>query len=162
MGFKVYRMSVNWARIFPTGLETEPNEAGLRFYDDVFAELKKYGIEPLVTLFHNELPLKLVTEMNGWADRRCIDLFLRFAEVLFRRYKGVVKYWIPFQRDQRPDHPAGQLEPRRHPEPRHRVLYRPGRRPGQAFCGAAPTSLWPAPKRCCWGAASTPRSGSAP
>ena len=96
MGFKVYRMSVNWARIFPTGLETEPNEAGLRFYDDVFAELKKYGIEPLVTLFHNELPLKLVTEMNGWADRRCIDLFLRFAEVLFRRYKGVVKYWIPF------------------------------------------------------------------
>lgn len=96
MGFKVYRMSINWPRIFPTGTETEPNEAGLQFYDKVFAELKKYGIEPLVTMFHNELPLHLVSAFNGWSDRRCIDCFLRFAEVLFRRYKDVVKYWIPF------------------------------------------------------------------
>ena len=88
MGFKVYRMSINWPRIFPKGTETEPNEAGLQFYDKVFAELKKYGIEPLVTLYHNEMPLNMVTAM--------VDCYLRFAEVLFRRYKDVVKYWIPF------------------------------------------------------------------
>lgn len=96
MGFKVYRMSINWPRIFPKGTETEPNEAGLQFYDKVFAELKKYGIEPLVTLYHNEMPLNMVTAMGGWVDRRSIDCYLRFAEVLFRRYKDVVKYWIPF------------------------------------------------------------------
>ena len=66
MGFKVYRMSINWPRIFPKGTETEPNEAGLQFYDKVFAELKKYGIEPLVTLYHNEMPLNMVTAMGGW------------------------------------------------------------------------------------------------
>ena len=96
MGFKCFRMSINWPRIFPKGTETEPNEAGLQFYDKVFAELKKYGIEPLVTLYHNEMPLNMVTAMGGWVDRRSIDCYLRFAEVLFRRYKDVVKYWIPF------------------------------------------------------------------
>lgn len=96
MGFKVYRLSICWSRIFPLGTETRPNEAGLRFYDNIFSELKKYHIEPLVTIYHNEMPLNLVTEINGWADRRCIDCYLKFAETLFRRYKGIVKYWIPF------------------------------------------------------------------
>ncbi len=96
MGFKVYRLSVNWSRIFPTGTELTPNDAGLAFYDAVFAELQKYGIEPLVTLYHNEMPLAMVTELGGWADRRSIDCYLRFAELLFRRYKGIVKYWLPF------------------------------------------------------------------
>lgn len=96
MGFKAYRMSINWPRIFPNGTEDTPNEEGLRFYDRVFAELKKYDIEPLVTLYHNEMPLHLVTAIDGWADRKCIDYFVKFAEVLLRRYKDTVKYWIPF------------------------------------------------------------------
>ena len=96
MGFNIFRMSINWTRIFPNGNETEPNEKGLEFYDRVFAELKKYDIEPLVTIYHNENPLQLTHEMNGWADRKCIDYFLRFCEVLFKRYKDTVRYWIPF------------------------------------------------------------------
>lgn len=96
MGFNVFRMSINWTRIFPNGNETEPNENGLKFYDDVFAELKKYNIEPLVTIYHNENPFQLTEECNGWADRRCIDYYMNFCEVLFNRYKDVVKYWIPF------------------------------------------------------------------
>ncbi len=96
MGFKMYRMSINWTRIFPTGEESEPCEAGLEFYDRVFDELERYGIEPLVTIYHNEWPLHLVKAYDGWADRRAIDSYLRFAEVLFKRYRSRVRYWIPF------------------------------------------------------------------
>lgn len=96
MGFKIFRMSINWSRIFPKGTEAEPNEAGLAFYDNVFAELKKYGIEPLVTIYHNEMPLNLVTEIGGWASRKSIDYYMHFAETIMRRYKDFVKYWIPF------------------------------------------------------------------
>ncbi len=96
MGFNIFRMSINWTRIFPNGNESEPNEAGLKFYDNVFNELKKYNIEPLVTIYHNENPLSLTFECNGWSDRKCIDYYLNFCEVLFKRYKDVVKYWIPF------------------------------------------------------------------
>ena len=96
MGFNIFRMSINWTRIFPNGNESEPNEAGLAFYDRVFAELKAAGIEPLVTIYHNENPFALTQECNGWADRRCIDYYLNFCRVLFERYKDVVKYWIPF------------------------------------------------------------------
>lgn len=96
MGLKMFRMSIAWTRIFPTGTETEPNEAGLRFYDDVFAELKKYQIEPLVTIYHNDLPLHIVKNMGGWPNREVIDLYVRFAETILRRYKDTVKYWIPF------------------------------------------------------------------
>jgi len=83
-------------RIFPQGNETVPNEAGLAFYDKVFAELKKYNIEPLVTIYHNENPFYLTGLCNGWQDRRCIDYYMNFCQVLFERYKDVVKYWIPF------------------------------------------------------------------
>ena len=96
MGFRVFRMSIAWTRIFPTGREERPNEAGLRFYDDVFRELKTYGIEPLVTISHYECPLAMVKDYNGWADRRAIAAYLRYCEVIFRRYRGVVKYWLPF------------------------------------------------------------------
>ena len=96
MGFNIFRMSINWTRIFPNGDETEPNEKGLEFYDKVFAELKKYKIEPLVTIYHNENPFALTHKCNGWASRECIEYYLRFCEVLFHRYKDVVKYWIPF------------------------------------------------------------------
>lgn len=96
MGFKVYRMSIAWTRIFPTGEETVPNEEGLAFYDRVFDDLRAHGIEPLVTLSHYEMPLALTEKYNGWADRRLIDLFERYARTVFNRYKGKVHYWLTF------------------------------------------------------------------
>lgn len=96
MGFKVFRMSIAWTRIFPTGEELEPNEEGLKFYDDVFDELKKYGIEPLVTISHYEMPFALTEKYNGWASRKLVDLYLKYATTLFERYKGKVKYWLTF------------------------------------------------------------------
>lgn len=96
MGFRAYRMSISWPRIFPTGEDAVPNEHGLAFYDKVFAELKKYNIEPVVTLSHYELPLHLTRKYNGWADRRLIDLFERYCRVVFERYKGKVRYWLTF------------------------------------------------------------------
>ena len=96
MGFKVFRLSINWTRIFPTGMEEEPLEAGLQFYDKVFDECKKYGIEPLVTLSHYELPYALTEKCNGWAGRECIEYFERYAKAVFERYKDKVTYWLTF------------------------------------------------------------------
>ncbi len=96
MGFKCYRMSIAWTRIFPNGDELQPNEEGLKFYDDVFDELIKYGIEPVVTISHYEMPLHLVTEYGGWVNRKLIGFFLNYAKCLFDRYKNKVKYWMTF------------------------------------------------------------------
>ena len=96
MGFKAFRMSIAWSRIFPTGEEEEPNEEGLAFYDNVFKELKKNGIEPIVTLSHYEMPLALAVKYNGWYDRKVIDCFVKFSKVCFERYKDYVKYWLTF------------------------------------------------------------------
>ncbi len=96
MGYKVFRLSIAWTRIFPTGMEEQPNEAGLEFYDQVFDECRKYGIEPLVTLSHYEMPYGLVEKCNGWEGRECIDYFLRYCETVFKRYQGKVKYWLTF------------------------------------------------------------------
>jgi len=96
MGFNCYRTSISWARIFPTGEETEPNKKGLAFYDRVFDELLKYGIEPVVTISHYEMPLHLAKKYGGWGSRKLIALFERYAIVLFRRYKDKVKYWMTF------------------------------------------------------------------
>ncbi|MEK5162000.1 6-phospho-beta-glucosidase [Paenibacillus sp. FSL R5-0527] len=96
MEFKVFRLSISWPRIFPNGDDEAPNEAGLAFYDRVFDELLKHGIEPLVTISHYEMPVELVRRYNGWASRELIGLFVRYAEVLFTRYKGKVKYWLTF------------------------------------------------------------------
>lgn len=96
MGFTTFRMSISWARIFPTGLETEPNEEGLAFYDAVFDELLANGIQPLVTLSHYEPPAALTQEFNGWLSREAIEPFVRFAMTCFERYKSKVKYWITF------------------------------------------------------------------
>jgi 6-phospho-beta-glucosidase len=96
MGFKTFRMSISWPRIFPNGDDREPNEEGLEFYDKVFDELLKYGIEPLVTLSHYEIPLNLVQKYNGWADRRTVEFFVHYAETVFNRDKGKVKYWLTF------------------------------------------------------------------
>lgn len=96
MGFKVYRMSIAWSRIFPNGDDAEPNEMGLEFYDRVFDELKKYNIEPLVTISHYEIPLNLVTTYGGWKNRKVLDFFDRYVEVILSRYKEKVKYWLTF------------------------------------------------------------------
>ena len=96
MGFKCYRLSINWARIYPTGEEAEPNQAGLQFYHNIFAECHKYGIEPLVTISHYELPWGLSEKYNGWTGRECIDAFVKYATTLFTEYKEEVKYWLTF------------------------------------------------------------------
>lgn len=96
MGFKCYRMSINWARIYPTGMEEEPNQAGLDFYHKVFAECKKYNIEPLVTISHYELPYGLSEKYDGWTGRDVIDHFVRYATTLFKEYKDEVTLWLTF------------------------------------------------------------------
>lgn len=96
MGFKAFRLSINWARIFPNGDDAAPSLEGLEFYDRVFNELEKYGIEPIVTLSHYETPLALTRKYNGWYSRKLIPLFVQYAETLFNRYRHQVKYWITF------------------------------------------------------------------
>lgn len=96
LGVNCFRTSIAWTRIFPNGDESEPNEEGLQFYDDLFDECLKNGIEPVITLSHFEMPYHLVTEYGGWRNRRLIDFFVRFAEVVMTRYKDKVKYWMTF------------------------------------------------------------------
>ena len=96
MGFKCFRMSINWTRIFPTGMEAEPNEAGLAFYDRVFDCCKAHGIEPLVTISHYELPYALVERYNGWYSRELIGFFETYCKAIFARYQNKVKYWLTF------------------------------------------------------------------
>lgn len=96
MGFRVFRFSIAWTRIFPTGMEETPNEKGLMFYDRVVDCCREHGIEPLITLSHYEMPYALVEKYNGWYGRECIELFERYCKVLFERFKGRVKYWLTF------------------------------------------------------------------
>ena len=96
MGFKVFRFSIGWSRIFPNGDDAMPNEAGLQFYDNVINECLRYGIEPLITISHYEVPFALCKKYNGWASREMIDIFSKYCEVIFKRYKGRVKYWLSF------------------------------------------------------------------
>ena len=96
MGFKVFRLSIAWSRIFPNGDDKEPNEEGLKFYDDLFDECHKYGIEPVITLSHFELPWALAKEYGGFRNRQAIDMFVKFAKVCFERYQHKVKYWMTF------------------------------------------------------------------
>lgn len=96
MGFKVFRFSIAWTRIFPNGDEDAPNEKGLQFYDNVIDECRKYGIEPLITISHYEMPFYLTKKFNGWASRELIDYYLNYCKAIFTRYKGKVKYWLTF------------------------------------------------------------------
>ncbi len=96
MGFNTFRTSINWSRIYPNGDDEKPNEAGLAFYDAVFDECHKYGIEPLVTLCHFEVPWGIVTKYEGFYQRKTIQLFLRYAETVMIRYQNKVKYWLTF------------------------------------------------------------------
>lgn len=96
MGFKAYRMSIAWTRIYPTGMEDVPNERGLAFYDRVIDELVAHGIEPVITLSHYEMPYALVERYDGWASRELIELFLRYCRTLFERFGDRVRYWLTF------------------------------------------------------------------
>ena len=96
MGFLCFRTSIAWTRIFPDGDENEPNEEGLKFYDQLFDELLKYNIEPVITLSHFEMPYHLVEKYGGWRDRRLIGFYVKFAETVMKRYKDKVKYWMTF------------------------------------------------------------------
>ena len=93
MGFSMFRMSVSWPRIYPTGTEEKPNPEGIAFYHDVFRELKKYGIEPMVTMYHFDLPLYL-EENYGWSDRYVIDCYVKYCRTLFEEYRDEVRYWL--------------------------------------------------------------------
>lgn len=96
MGFKTYRLSIAWSRIFPKGDEEMPNEEGLKFYEDLFKECHKYGIEPLVTITHFDCPMHLIEEYGGWRSRKMLVFYERLCRTLFNRYKGLVKYWLTF------------------------------------------------------------------
>jgi len=95
LGFNAYRTSISWARIFPTG-EGEPNEEGLQFYDDVFDEMLANGIQPVITLYHFDIPLVLAEKYNGFASRKVVDLFETYVRTVFERYRDKVKYWLTF------------------------------------------------------------------
>ena len=96
MGFRCFRLSIAWTRILPNGDDAQPNEEGLAFYDAVFDECHKYGIEPLVTICHFDTPIALIKKYGGWKDRRMVDAYVNYCGVLFDRYRGKVKYWLTF------------------------------------------------------------------
>jgi len=96
MGFKTFRTSIAWSRIFPNGDDAEPNEKGLEFYDNLFDECLKYGIEPLITISHYETPLALSKNYDGWINRKLIGFYQNYVRTIFARYKDKVKYWLTF------------------------------------------------------------------
>ncbi len=96
MGFKVFRTSISWSRIFPNGDEEQPNREGIEYYRDMFMECKKHGIEPLVTLCHFDVPMGLVEKYGSWRDRKLIGFYVRYAETCFKQFSGLVKYWLTF------------------------------------------------------------------
>lgn len=96
MGFNVFRFSICWSRIFPTGEEKEPNEEGLKFYDAVIDEMAKYNMEPLITICHDEIPIELALKYDGWSSRYVIDCYLKYCKALFTRYGKKCRYWLTF------------------------------------------------------------------
>ena len=125
MGFKAYRMSIAWSRIYPNGDDKEPNQKGLDFYHKVFDELHKYEIEAIVTLSHYEMPLNLVEKYGSWRNRKVIDFFTTYAETVFKEYKDDVKYWLTFNEINaitgNPWNPAGLLI--KDNEDREKIIY---------------------------------------
>lgn len=96
MGFRCLRISIAWARIFPKGDETEPNQKGIQFYHELLDEIKANGMEPIITVSHYEMPIHLVLEYQGWTNRKLIDFYTNYCEVLFKEYSSKVTYWILF------------------------------------------------------------------
>ncbi|MCH1939399.1 glycoside hydrolase family 1 protein [Holdemania massiliensis] len=93
-GFKAFRLSISWARIYPNGDEAQPNEAGIAYYRKVFEALREAGITPIVTLSHYDMPLAVVQHHHGWYGRETIDLYVRYARTCFERFHDLVPYWI--------------------------------------------------------------------
>ena len=96
MGFKMFRLSISWSRLYPHGDEEIPNQKGIEFYRHVFKECQKYGIEPLVTIWHFDTPLALEEKYGDWLDRKYIALYEKYVTTIFNEYKGLVKYWLTF------------------------------------------------------------------
>lgn len=96
MGFKCLRVSIAWSRIFPNGDEETPNEEGLKFYDSMFDEMIKHGIEPVVTICHFDTPIGIIEKFGGWKNRKFVDFYLNYCRAIFTRYKDKVKYWMTF------------------------------------------------------------------
>ena len=96
MGFKCLRVSIAWSRIFPNGDEETANEEGLKFYDEMFDEMLKHGIEPIVTICHFDTPIGIIEKFGGWKNRKFVDFYLNYCEAIFKRYKNKVKYWMTF------------------------------------------------------------------
>lgn len=96
MGFKCLRVSIAWSRIFPNGDEEIPNEEGLKFYDSMFDEMIRFGIEPVVTICHFDTPIGIIEKFGGWKNRKFINFYLNYCEAIFKRYKNKVKYWMTF------------------------------------------------------------------
>ncbi|GGJ13434.1 6-phospho-beta-glucosidase [Paenibacillus hunanensis] len=96
MGFKSLRISISWARIYPTGEDVQPNEEGLQFYDNLFDEMIKHGIEPVVTLAHFDVPVALIEKYGSWRSRKLVELFETYSRTVLARYKDKVKYWMTF------------------------------------------------------------------
>ncbi len=96
MGFKSLRISISWARIYPTGEDAQPNEEGLQFYDNLFDEMIKHGIEPVVTLAHFDVPVALIEKYGSWRSRKLVELFETYSRTVLARYKDKVKYWMTF------------------------------------------------------------------
>ncbi len=96
MGLKVFRTSICWARIYPNGDDPEPNEEGLRFYEDLFQECRRHGMKVFATILHYDIPVSLITKYGGWKNRKLIDFYVRYAETLFKRLGSLVDYWLPF------------------------------------------------------------------
>ena len=96
MGFKALRLSISWSRIYPNGDDERPNQEGIAFYRNVFAECHRHGIEPVVTITHYDIPMTLVTKYRGWKNRKLIDLYIKLTKTLFAEYGQQVRYWITF------------------------------------------------------------------
>jgi 6-phospho-beta-glucosidase len=125
MGMKCFRTSIAWSRIYPHGDDAEPNEKGLQFYDDLFDELLKHDIEPVITITHYETPYALVEKYGSWRDRRCVDFYVNYCRTIFTRYKNKVKYWMTFNEINTMSHdPSQQLGVRIQPgENRKEIIY---------------------------------------
>jgi len=95
LGINTYRTSISWSRIFPEG-EGDVNEEGIEFYNKIFDELLANGIQPVITLYHFDIPQALADKYNGFASRKVVDLFENYARTVFERFKDKVKYWITF------------------------------------------------------------------
>ena len=153
-GIKALRLSISWTRIYPTGEENAPNEDGLRFYEELFTECRRYGIEPVVTLCHFDVPEALIRKYGAWADRRLIALYEKYAATVFDRYRNLVKYWMTFNEinetmnQSEPYHQAGVLFAEGEEHNAVKALVSHNRSSTRSCTMPRITSWWQVPARC--------------